>query len=70
MVLVEPEKKGGPYTKKEQEERTKSLILETLRQEHSNKSKTSANKKLEEQNKAKQKEIEDLKKQWIELKEL
>jgi len=47
---------------KEQEERTKSLILETLRQEHSNKSKTSTNKKLEEENQAKQKEIEDLKK--------
>ena len=36
---------------KEQEERTKSLILETLRQEHSNKSKTETNKKLEEENK-------------------
>ncbi len=36
---------------KEQEERTKSLILETLRQEHSNKSKTESNKKLEEENK-------------------
>lgn len=47
---------------KEQEERTKSLILETLRQEHSNKSKAFVNKKLEEQNQAKQKEIEDLKK--------
>lgn len=47
---------------KEQEERTKSLILETLRQEHSNRSKTSINKKLEEENHTKQKEIEDLKK--------
>jgi len=47
---------------KEQEERTKSLILETLRQEHSNKSKTTVNKKLEEENQAKEKEIEDLKK--------
>lgn len=47
---------------KEQEERTKSLILETLRQEHSNKSKKLANKKLEEENQAKQKEIEQLKK--------
>ena len=36
---------------KEQEARTKSLILETLRQEHSNKSKTESNKKLEEENK-------------------
>lgn len=35
---------------KEQEERTKSLILETLRQEHSNKSKGLVNKKLEEEN--------------------
>jgi hypothetical protein len=35
---------------KEQEARTKSLILETLRQEHSNKSKTESNKKLEEEN--------------------
>jgi len=35
---------------KEQDERTKSLILETLRQEHSNKSKGLANKKLEEEN--------------------
>ena len=35
---------------KEQEARTKSLILETLRQEHSNKSKGLANKKLEEEN--------------------
>ena len=47
---------------KEQEERTKVLILETLRQEHSNKSKKLANKKLEEQNQVQQKEIEDLKK--------
>ena len=35
---------------KEQEARTKSLILETLRQEHSNKSKGLVNKKLEEEN--------------------
>ena len=35
---------------KEQEARTKSLILETLRQEHSNKSKGLANKKLVEEN--------------------
>jgi hypothetical protein len=35
---------------KEQEARTKSLILETLRQEHSNKSKELVNKKLEEEN--------------------
>jgi len=47
---------------KEQEERTKSLILETLRQEHSNKSKGLVNKKLEEENQTKQKEIEQLKK--------
>jgi len=45
---------------KEQEERTKSLILETLRQEHSNNSKILVNKKLEEENIAKQKEIEHL----------
>jgi len=36
---------------KEQDERTKSLILETMRQEHSNKSKKLVNKKLEEENK-------------------
>jgi len=36
---------------KEQEERTRSLILETMRQEHSNKSKDETNKKLEEENK-------------------
>lgn len=47
---------------KEQEERTKALILETLRQEHSNKSKESVNKKLEEDNLEKEKEIEQLKK--------
>lgn len=47
---------------KEQEARTKSLILETLRQEHSNKSKGLVNKKLEEQNQAQQKEIDQLKK--------
>jgi len=47
---------------KEQESRTKSLIMEMLRQEHSNKSKAFVNKKLEEENKAKQKEIEQLKK--------
>jgi len=47
---------------KEQIERTKSLVLEMLRQEHSNKSKAFVNKKLEEENQAKQKEIEDLKK--------
>lgn len=47
---------------KEQEERTKSLILEMLRQEHSNKSKIKSNKKLEEENKAKQLEIDQLKK--------
>ena len=35
---------------KEQEERTRSLILETLRQEHSNKSKQLTNKKLEQEN--------------------
>jgi integrase/recombinase XerD len=35
---------------KEQDARTKSLILETMRQEHSNKSKTQVNKKLEEEN--------------------
>ena len=46
---------------KEQEERTKALILETLRQEHSNNSKKLANKKLEEENQAQQKEIEQLK---------
>ena len=46
---------------KEQEERTRSLILETLRQEHANKSKSSINKKLEEENQAKQKEIDELK---------
>ncbi len=47
---------------KEQEERTKALVMEMLRQEHSNKSKAFVNKKLEEENKAKQKEIEQLKK--------
>ena len=47
---------------KEQEERTRSLILETMRQEYSNKSKAESNKKLEEENKAKQKEIEHLRK--------
>jgi len=47
---------------KEQEERTKSLILETLRQEHSNKSKKLVTKQLEEENQAKQKEIEQLRK--------
>ena len=41
---------------KEQEERTRSLILETLRQEHANKSKSSINKKLEEENQAKQRD--------------
>jgi len=35
---------------KEQEERTRALVMETLRQEHSNKSKSSVNKKLEEEN--------------------
>ena len=45
---------------KEQDVRTKSLILETMRQEHSNKSKVLVNKKLEEENQAKQKEIEQL----------
>ncbi len=44
----------------EQKERTKSLILETLRQEHSNKSKNLENKSLEEQNQSQQKEIEQL----------
>ena len=47
---------------KEQEERTKSLILETLRQEHSNKSKKLVTQQLEEENHAKQKEIEQLRK--------
>jgi len=35
---------------KEQDERTKALIMETLRQERSNKSKSFVNKKLEEEN--------------------
>jgi len=47
---------------KEQEDRTKALIMEMLRQEHSNKSKILVTKKLEEENQAKQKEIEQLKK--------
>lgn len=47
---------------KEQEDRTKALIMEMLRQEHSNKSKILTTKKLEEENKAKQKEIEQLRK--------
>lgn len=47
---------------KEQEVRTKALIMEMLRQEHSNKSKAFLNRKLEEENKAKQKEIEELRK--------
>ena len=46
----------------EQKARIRSLVLETLRQEHANKSKISMNKKLEEEKQAKQKEIEDLKK--------
>ena len=46
----------------EQKARTRSLVLETLRQEHAYKSKKSTNEKLEEENQAKQKEIEDLKK--------
>ena len=53
---------------KEQEARTKSLILEMMRQDHSNKSKTIINKKLEEENKMKQKEIADLKKLLSQLK--
>ncbi|MBS3923175.1 MAG: tyrosine-type recombinase/integrase [Nitrosarchaeum sp.] len=47
---------------KEQEERTKALVMEMLRQEHSNKSKELVKKQLEEQNQAQQKEIEQLKK--------
>ena len=47
---------------KEQEQRTKALIMEMLRQEHSNKSKNLMTQKLEEENKAKQKEIEQLRK--------
>jgi hypothetical protein len=47
---------------KEQEERTKALVMEMLRQEHSNKSKKLVTQQLEEENQAKQKEIEDLRK--------
>ena len=54
---------------KEQEARTKSLILETLRQEHSNKSKGLVNKKLEEDNKSQQKEMEELKKLLLKVTE-
>ena len=47
---------------KEQEDRTKALVMETLRQEHSSKSKKLENKKLEEQNQTQQKKIEQLEK--------
>ncbi|KFM18182.1 Site-specific recombinase XerD DNA replication protein [Marine Group I thaumarchaeote SCGC AAA799-P11] len=47
---------------KEQEERTRALIMETLRQEHSNKSKNRANKENEKKIIEQQKEIEQLKK--------
>ena len=47
---------------KEQEERTRALIMETLRQEHSNKSKSIQSEKMRETIDEKSKEIEELKK--------
>jgi len=55
---------------KEQEDRTKALVMEMLRQEHSNKSKKLVTQQLEEENRAKQKEIEDLKKLLSQVTEL
>jgi len=47
---------------KEQEERTRALIMETLRQEHSNKSKSTQSNKMRETIDEKSKEIQELKK--------
>ncbi len=47
---------------KEQEERTKALIMETLRQEHSNKSKSIQSDKMRDTIDEKSREIEELKK--------
>lgn len=47
---------------KEQEERTRALIMETLRQEHSNKSKSIQSNKMRETIDEKSKEIQELKK--------
>ena len=47
---------------KEQEERTRALIMETLRQEHSNKSKSIQSDKMRETIDEKSKEIQELKK--------
>jgi len=47
---------------KEQEERTRALIMETLRQEHSNKSKSIQSNKMQKTIKVQSKEIQELKK--------
>jgi len=47
---------------KEQDERTKALIMETLRQEHSNKSKSIQTNQMKQTIDEKSKEIQELKK--------
>jgi len=47
---------------KEQEERTRALIMETLRQEHSNKSKSIQSNKMQNTIEEQSNEIQELKK--------